>query len=441
MSGTRLIPGLVPATARPANRGPAAVYGPGMTRVRTGTVVALAAAVVAAAAVLAAQLVSLGPDSTAYAAAAFERTGPVVGPGENPLYAIQEVLKGQTAAVLHGDRDAYLGAIPVADTTLRDRAGDRFDALTALHVTRWDLATNGVPGQVNGAWRLPVSIGYCFDDPGCTPIPLLIDTEWTVVHGRVRLVGYEQTDRPWDRSRLTVRRGERVTVAGAGSVAPELLDRLLQASERGAPVDDRAASAFGGPPRRYLVYVAGDEEWKRWYVGDTENAAAYTIPLQPGTAEVVVHDRSIRADDWNLTMMTHEFAHVVTLAGNRYPAGAWWLVEGIAEYIANGDGGALHDDLDAVQRYLTDGRWDGTVALGPPAAGATLDDTVARYGIALLAVTYLAQRFGEAKLFEFFTEVVRRYGTVEAASRTILGAEWPAVAKDAAAAVRQAGRQ
>ncbi|WP_426503407.1 hypothetical protein ACPPVO_38020 [Dactylosporangium sp. McL0621] len=412
-----------------------------MMRARTGTVVALSAAVVAAAAVLAAQLISFGAPPTAYAAAAFERAGPVVGPGENPLYAIQAVLKGQSEAMVQGDRDAYLAAFPATETQLRERAGRRFDSLAALGVRRWDLATNGVPGQFNGLWRVPVSIGYCFDVPDCTPVPLLVDTDWTVAHGRVRLAGWEQTNRPWDTARLTVRRGERVTVAAAESVDPDLFDTLLRAAEAAAPVDDRVASSFGGPPRRYLVFVAGDEEWASWYDSDTENAAAYTIPLQPGTSDVVVDRRSIRGEAWNRTLMTHEFAHVVTLGGTRPPFGAWWLVEGIAEYVANGDGTALRDDLPSVQKYLKAERWDGTVALGPPADGATLDDTVARYGIALLAVTYLARQFGEAKMLAFFAQVVRRGATLDAAATSALGATWSTVARDAAASVRAAAAQ
>ncbi|WP_433202901.1 hypothetical protein ACQP00_33180 [Dactylosporangium sp. CS-047395] len=412
-----------------------------MTRSRTGTLVALAAAVVAAAAILTAQLVTLGSAPTAYAAVAFARAGNVVKAGENPLYAIQAVLKGQSAAMLHGDRDAYLAAFPDAGAEVRERAGRRFDSLTALAVRRWDLTTNGIPSQVNGVWRLPVAVGYCFDGPDCTPIPLLVDTEWTVERGRVRLAGYEQTNRPWDTTKLTVRNGERVTVAGPESIDDTVLDRLLKASEAAAPVDDRVATSFGGPPPRYLVYVAGEQEWTSWYDSDTENAAAYTIPLQPGTSEVIVARGSVRGEASVRTLMTHEFAHVVTLDGNRPPAAGWWLTEGIAEYVANGDGGALRDDLDSVRAYLEAGRWDGTVALGPPADGTKLEDAVARYGIALLAVTYLAQHFGEARLFAFFTQVVRKGATLDAAARSALGADWPAVARDAAASVRAAAAQ
>nr|BFE60459.1 hypothetical protein GCM10020063_049850 [Dactylosporangium thailandense] len=412
-----------------------------MTRSRTGILVALAAAVVAAAAVLGAQLISLGSAPAAYAAAAFERTGPVVGAGENPLYAIRAVLQGQSEAMVRGDRDGYLAAFPVAAAELRERAGRRFDSLTALGVRRWDLTTNGVPGLLNGVWRLPVSVGYCFDTPDCTPLPLLLDTEWTVAHGRVRLAGWEQTDRPWDTTRLTVRRGERVTVAGAESVDPDALGTLLRAAEAAAPTDDRVARSFGGAPRRYHVFVAGDEEWTTWYDGETENAAAYAIPLQPGTADVVVDHRQILSDAWNTQLMTHEFAHVVTLDGNRPAPGSWWLVEGIAEYVANADGAALRKDLRAVRAYVKAGRWDGAVALGAPADGTSLEDTVARYGIALLAVTYLAQHFGEAKLFAFFTQVVRKGVSPDAAAGAALGADWATVAKDAAASVRVAAAQ
>jgi hypothetical protein len=117
------------------------------------------------------------------------------------------------------------------------------------------------------------------------------------------------------------------------------------------------------------------------------------------------------------------------------------LIEGIAEYIANGDGSALEGDLPSVRAYLAAGRWDGTVALSRPPKDASLEDTVACYGIALLAVTYLAKRYGEAKMIAFFTSMVRQRTTLEAASQSALATDWATVAKDAAASIRTAAKR
>jgi len=401
---------------------------------RRGTLLALTVAIATAVAVLAAQLVTLNTGAWAHAATEISAIGPTVEPGQNPLYAIRDVLDHQSAALLRGDRDGYLQAIPAQQRELRTQAGQRFETLTALHVRRWNLTTWGVPSLRHGVWEQPVDLGYCFGANDCTPINLRIDTSWTVVHRRLQLVAYEQTDRPWDGNRLTVKDGARVTVAGP--VADSVLDQVLRAAEAAAGTADPFATSFDGPPERYFVYVAGKAQWQRWYDGGGANAAAYTRALQPGASDVVIDRREVTSDAETTTILTHEFGHVVTIDGTRPPADTWWLIEGTAEYIANGDGSALDDDLPSVREYLKAGKWDGTVALGPPPNDASLGDTVARYGIALLAVTYLAKHYGEAKALEFFARMVRQQATLEAASRSVFGAEWATVSKNTAASIR-----
>ncbi|MGI5176813.1 hypothetical protein ACQEVZ_10820 [Dactylosporangium sp. CA-152071] len=404
---------------------------------RHGALLVLSVAAVTAFAVLITLLVPPAP--TAYGAG-IALTGPVVRPDENPLFAIQEVLAQQSAALLRGDRDGYLQAIAADDAPLREQAGRRFDSLTALRVRRWTMETADLPSRTDDTWRVPVDVGYCFADDDCTPVRLRVATKWSVVHGRLRLSGHEQTHRPWDATTLAVKEGGRVTVAGpAGDAAgdPVVLDRVLRAAEAATVTDDRFAASFDGPPKRYFVYVAGEEQWKDWYAGGAANAGAYTIPLQPGAADVVV-DHKTMTDSWLPTLITHEFAHVVTLGGIAPPGPAWWLTEGVAAYIANGEGGELRNDLPSVRRYLAAGKWDGSLVLTRPPADATFDETAARYGIALLAVTYLAQRYGEAKMLAFFTEVVRKRRTVDTAAQAVFGTPWQTVSTDATASVRAA---
>ena len=390
---------------------------------------------------LAAQLVTLNTGASAYGPTELALTGPTLQPDENPVYAIRDVLARQSAALLHGDRDGYLRTVPLGLRDLRTQADQRFVSLTALHVRRWSMTTWGLPSMFNGLWRQPVDIGYCFGPSDCSPIEQRIDTSWAVVHGRLQLAEYEQTNLPWDSSRLTVKEGRRVTVAGPAdddSVSSALLDRVLHIAEASTVTSDRFATSFDGPPQRYFLYVAGSSQWPRWYGGGGPYAAATTWPLQPGASDVVIDRSVITSDELTTTILTHEFGHVVTLGGTAPPASAWWLVEGSAEYIANGDGSALRDDLPAVRAYLAKKGWDGTVALGPPPEDASLVDSVARYGIALLAVTYLAKHFGEAKMLAFLTRVVREQATVQAAAQDVLGARWQAVSTDAAASIRAA---
>src|SRR5689334_19536970 len=104
---------------------------------RRGTLLALAVAVATAVAVLAAQLVTLNTGAAAYSATTTSLTGPTLRPDENPLYAIRDVLGRQSAALLRGDRNGYLRAIPAEQRTLRTQAGQRFESLRALHVQQW----------------------------------------------------------------------------------------------------------------------------------------------------------------------------------------------------------------------------------------------------------------------------------------------------------------
>ncbi|MEV4517102.1 hypothetical protein AB0K00_50125 [Dactylosporangium sp. NPDC049525] len=407
-----------------------------------GALAALSLTAVTALTVLVALLLSLYAPATAHVAAGLTLTGPAIGPDENPLDAIRDVLARQSDALLRGDRDGYLRAIPVERQELREQAGRRFDSLTALHVKRWTLTATSMPERRADGWRQPVGVAYCFGADDCTTVDLRVDTTWSVARGRLQLIAYEQTTRPWDTTTLTAKAGARVTVAGPADgeqVSPATLDLVLNAAEAATRTDDRFATSFDGPPQRYFVYVAGDAQWQRWYDGSTRSySAAYAMPLQPGATDVVLNVRDVRSDAGVTMLLTHEFAHVVTLGGTVPPAQAFWLTEGIAEYIADGDGSAMRQDLPAVRGYVAAGRWDGSVTPARPGKDASLDDATALYGIALLTVRYLAQRYGEPKLLAYFTEVVRRRQPLDAASRSVFGADWQSVSKDAAASIRAA---
>ncbi|GAB3855743.1 hypothetical protein ACFPIJ_59415 [Dactylosporangium cerinum] len=76
------------------------------------------------------------------------------------------------------------------------------------------------------------------------------------------------------------------------------------------------------------------------------------------------------------------------------------------------------------------------MTLGPIPEGSSDDVWQARYGIALLTVSRLAQRFGEAAMLDFFAAVVRDGDPPEKAAQSVLHTDWAAVAADLAAHVR-----
>jgi hypothetical protein len=215
------------------------------------------------------------------------------------------------------------------------------------------------------------------------------------------------------------------------------LPGMLAAAERAAAVADRYAK-WGGPPARYFVFLAGPDEWTKWYgVKQASWVAAYAMPLSDQVTEVVLN--ASRVDVMQTAdVLRHELTHVVTLTGTRQAyEHTWWLVEGVAEYVRLVGGKAGFDGAADLRRFIHSGRWTGAVALDDPAAGATDTDVRAGYGVAFLAVRRIAERFGEQRMLDFFGAVVRDGVAVEQAAPAALGAPWDDVAADCAQYVRR----
>ena len=99
-------------------------------------------------------------------------------------------------------------------------------------------------------------------------------------------------------------------------------------------------------------------------------------------------------------------------------------------------GGIAFDGVADVRRFVRSGRWSGDVALSEPTADTSAEDVAGRYGIAYLTVRRIADRYGEAKMLDFFDQAERRGLTLETASQSALGAEWWVVAADCAKYIR-----
>ncbi|WP_327001957.1 hypothetical protein OHA72_43575 [Dactylosporangium sp. NBC_01737] len=348
---------------------------------------------------------------------------------QNPVGAkgdlINAGLAAQAQALLGGDLDGYLASV---DAELHEEFTLRFHSLRALRVARWTAQVTETPDEADDRWTVKVTIGYCLGNPACEPVHLVLPTAWTVRDGRAVVTEFQRTVLPWDLTALQGVAGRRVVVAAPASLAGQL-ERTVQAADRAADIADRFAR-WGPPPTRYVVYLAGPEEWRTWWNGQADSfdgyaAGSYGVAVQP-------------VQDGLENLLAHEFAHVVSLGAE--PGTLWWLAEGLAEYVADRDGSWTRDRLPSVRRYLRAERWDGSVTLDGIPQGASDDDRRARYGIALLAVTCLAQRFGEDQMLAFFGSVVRKGSDPEAASLNVFGTEWAPVAEGCAAQIRARAR-
>jgi hypothetical protein len=336
-------------------------------------------------------------------------------------------LAAQSTALLDGDLNGYLASV---DTALHEEFTQRFQSLRALRVAHWTARVTRMPVEPDDALTVTVTIGYCLGDTGCEPVELVLPSTWTVRDGRAIVTTFQRTAMPWDTTALRAVSGRRVVAAAPASLADQL-DQVVAAADKAADMADRFAR-WGPPPKRYVVYVAGPEQARTWWNGEDRGFGGYAF----GSPGVVVQ----AGQDGMVNLLAHEFAHVVSLGDERAPWGLWWLTEGLAEYVADQDGSWTRDRLPSVRRYLRAGRWDGAVTLDGVPAGASTDDARARYGIALLTVACLAQRFGEDAMLAFFTSVVRKGSDPQAASLNVFGTEWAPVADGCAAGIRAHAR-
>ncbi|MEV4135433.1 hypothetical protein AB0J72_25055 [Dactylosporangium sp. NPDC049742] len=265
------------------------------------------------------------------------------------------------------------------------------------------------------------------------PVELVLPSTWTVRDGRAVATSFQRTVLPWDLTPLHAVAGSRAIVAAPVGTAVGELHRTLAAAEKAAAVADRFAR-WGPAPKRHVVYLAGPQEWRAWWNGedpDYDGSAhgSYGVAIRAGGDP-----------DGLPQLLIHEFTHVVSIGdefgGGRY----WWLEEGLAEYASDGDGSMTRDRLPSVRRYVRAGRWNGSITLGGMPARTSDDDQLARYGIALLAVTCLVQRFGEDRTIDFFAAVVREWSDPETAAPKVLGTEWAPVATGCATTVRNRTR-
>ena len=356
---------------------------------------------------------------------------------------IQTVLDTQAAALLRGDEQGFVAPVDPSAAPLADVLRRRFTALRAMDVAGWTETLAADPAPTEGGWVATVKIGYCFGVVGCQPVTIPVATRWVETAAQPALVEFGTSvaadfgPRPWEVTELRVAVGARTIVAAPPRYAGRV-PALLQAAEEAAAVTDRYAR-WGAPPGRYLVYLAGPDEWGAWYgVKQSEWVAGYAMPITDHDTEIVLNAQRVTGTEV-VDTLRHEFTHVVTLADAHHDySGQWWLVEGIAEYVRMvGRPLKEYELLNASRRYVRKGSRTDVASLAEPAAGSSTEDASGRYGVAFLTVRRLAERFGEERMLLFFQKVVREGVPAAEASVSVFGADWDAVTKDCAAYVKK----
>lgn len=384
----------------------------------------------------------------------FAGTGPAgaPSPGPNaPFTARQAWIKDrigaaltvQHRALLAGDEAGYLSVVDAAAPQVLDGMQTQFRSLRAMRVAGWtDEPSNPTPVAADGGeqWSTELRGTPCFVTPTCAKAGARAKTQWRIREGRAwltewRPVSEQPSPHPWQVAELVADAGERTVVATTPEFAAEL-PKLLAEAEKAAKVADRFARADAAPSR-YVVYYAGSQEWRRWFTwnpGDTVSGVALRVSVERW--ELMLYDDNITPEVLG-GVLRHELTHASSLAGPFKDSDTmWWLHEGLAEY-ALMDGARVRDYLrmPAIRQLVQDG-WNGDVEFKDPAKGTKGWIVSARYGMSALAVRHLADRFGEARLVEFFHRVVHDGVTVPVAARETLGVEWAALERDCADFIR-----
>jgi hypothetical protein len=360
---------------------------------------------------------------------------------------IRTALDAQAAAMVKGDQRAFLAVADPKASKVTAALKRRFGSLRALRVTTYTQKLSSFPSEGGTArrpvWKVKVEIQYCLVIRDCLTDALTVDTDWAETAAGLRMTALGQSGdadngpRPWEVSSLRTAVGKRVVLATTSRYASRL-PALLREADRAAAMADRFV--IGQPPDRYRIFIAGPSDWKRWYGGDLPSwSVGFATSVSNNRMEVVLNLGEIQANYVD-EVLRHELGHVATLSGDHHGTDSdFWLVEGIAEYIQeSGRPVRRYDGRAAVSRYLDSGAWDGNVNVPQPTSKTPDLQVAARYGIGYYAVRRMSERFGQAKMIEFFSAVVLKSGdTLDTAARKAFGVSWANVNADCARYVRR----
>lgn len=357
--------------------------------------------------------------------------------------AIRATVKKQGDALLQGDEAGFLAAVDPSATGLLAEHKKRYRVLRAMGLGVWDEATTGSAVNAGGqSWSISLRFHYCFGSASCDVVEMETGSQWQLKNDRIVLTALAHSDvkwsgpRPWEVDDLTVATGDRVVVA-ATKVNAWRLPGAVKAADRAAAAADTFAK-WHDAPSRYVIFLAGPDDWKDWYgYEQPEWAAAWAVPVDDYATEVVVRTESVRQSELE-GLLTHELTHVTTLAGPNKGAssGSWWLIEGIAEYAEYQDLPVRQYDAYIPTRDFVRSRWNGDPAVSAPTASASLNEAGARYGISYLSIRRIAEKYGPDKMLEFWGAVVHDGDSLDAAARAKLGATWAVVKADCVKYIR-----
>lgn len=354
---------------------------------------------------------------------------------------VNEALDTRDKALVDGNQATYLAFGDAAKPAAIAVMSRQFAALRQLKVGSWSSEVRGLPAKSAGegfdaVWKIEVAAHPCFGTAECEASESVHTEMWRLIGEKPRVqeilasTKEMRGPRPWEVADLRAVAGERTIVAASPNHAADLPNLLVQA-EKAAVVADRLA--VGTKPSRYLIFYAGPAEWTSWYSWEPAKwVSGAALGIGKLHTEIVLNAAAVNKSQLD-NLMRHEFTHASTVPGVSASDGQWWMIEGIAEY-AEMDGSPirLYSLLPLVRRLVKSGKWDGKIDVTAPRDAEADADVGAKYGVAFLAIRQLSERYGERRMLEFFTKVVREGKSEDVASTSIFGKPWSTVEKDLA---------
>ncbi len=345
-------------------------------------------------------------------------TGPL--PESAAAAVAQTIMTKREQAVRNGDRKAFLDDLDPGNKGLIARQGRLFDNLVQLPLEAFSITVTddsypadfAAPRFRETAYVADVDQRLQLRGFDSAPARTLFGLTLAPVDGRWRIVSDRDVtalevpgarDAPWDLDRIVVRRSRHV-LGVFDKRSARSSDRIMRWTEESIRrVRRDVPREWGGT---VVIYALSRDRVLRTLGKRFLDRAAVAFPVlndneRPTSrvaTRVVMNPAYLpRTEREGTYLLTHEITHVaLARTSGHTPA---WLQEGLADYIASSGGRDWY--VGAASRTRA-----RNAPVGMPASDTFGDrHALFEYDVSLAACVYLADRFGERRLWSFLREM------------------------------------
>jgi hypothetical protein len=343
------------------------------------------------------------------------------GPAADPrTAAVRQVLDRRAAAVMDGDRSAFL-ATQTRTSGAAGAAG--FDNLRAVPLASWSYRLTALHGSGDRV-TADAELRYRLKGYDRAPVTAARSLRLTRTGGR----WYVGSDRPaakanqqlWDQGAVQAVSGAHSLVLGVGQPRG-VLEGYARLADRAVPA---VTGAWGDDWPGHVVVSAPASGYRGMAAVTTgETGGPATAPADRITVNPDAY--AILGDLGKQVVLTHETTHVAT---RRHTTAATplWLSEGYADWVGyRGTGRSPAQVAPELDQAVAAGRVPSALPTDSDFAFSGDAGRLARaYEGGWMACRMIAGHWGEVRLNDFYRAVGdhgRREGAVEDALRTVLG--------------------